>query len=480
MTLNARVTFRELLSGRNPVDPYRLRITRGGGPENANGEFVMYWSQSARRLTSNPALNYAIEKANAAGLPIVVYESIRPDYPSANDRIHAFVLEGVRANIDEAKRRGIRYTFFLPRTRDDARGVVRRLAARARLVVTDELPTFVVREHTRRLLETSDVAVHAVDGNGILPMRAFDKEQYSAKILRDRARRMFAEFWAPIAEVEPQHSFRGDLDLDPYDGSDPRAAAARCDIDHSIIPVDTPGGRIEALQRLEEFVKRSGYAEQRNRDVHQPSGLSPFLHFGFIGIHEIAARALRSSMTDEDLDSFLEEAIIRRELSFNMCFYRDDHGSLTALPDWARRTLAAHREDRRSPSYSVEELERAQTHDEVWNLAQRQMLACGTMHGYVRMLWGKKIIEWSATPEDAHAAMIRIFERYALDGRDPNTHAGVLWCFGKHDRPWFPERPIFGTLRYMSSDSTAKKVRLRDIEAIVTACEASARTRAAS
>ncbi|GAC1433809.1 MAG: deoxyribodipyrimidine photo-lyase [Thermoanaerobaculia bacterium] len=471
--------FRALLGQPQPVDLYDRRVSRNNAPENSRGEFVLYWVQSARRMSANIALNYAIAKANAARLPVVVYESLRSDYPSANDRIHTFVLEGVRANAAEAKRRGLRYLFFLPRTAKEARGVVRRLAARARLVVTDEFPTFVVRAHTRRIMEVAAVAVHAVDGNGILPMRAFDKEQYSAKVLRDRAARFFAGYWSPLKDVEPARVFKGEIDLDAYDGESPRRAAASCAIDHAVAPVTVTGGRPAAEKRLDEFVAQGDYAEKRNRSAQHTSGLSPYLHFGHIGIHEIVERVLRSDMTAEDVNSFLEEAIIRRELSFNLCFYRPDHDSLSALPDWATRTIDRHRRDRRSPRYSFDELEAAGTADEVWNLAQRQMLACGTMHGYLRMLWGKKIIEWSATPEEALASMILLFEKYSLDGRDPNTYAGVLWCFGKHDRAWFPERPIFGTLRYMSSDSTARKVRLAEIEALVTECEASARIRAA-
>jgi deoxyribodipyrimidine photo-lyase len=177
----------------------------------------------------------------------------------------------------------------------------------------------------------------------------------------------------------------------------------------------------------------------------------------------VAGRILLGDGPHVDVDTFLEEAIIRRELSFNMCFHNPAHESLAALPDWARKTLDAHRGDRRKPLYTTEELERAATHDEVWNIAQRQLPGTGTMHGYLRMPWGKKAIEWMATPEEAHAFMVRQHERYALDGRDPNTHAGVLWCFGKHDRPW-AERPIFGMVRYMSSESTRRKVALGEIE----------------
>ena len=156
----------------------------------------------------------------------------------------------------------------------------------------------------------------------------------------------------------------------------------------------------------------------------------------------------------------LPSGSIRRELSFNLCFYNRNYNSLAALPNWAKQTLDKHRNDRRHPVYSYEELERAETHDDVWNLAQRQLIGTGVIHNYLRMLWGKKIIEWSETPEEAHAAMVRLHDVYALDGRDPNTHAGILWCFGKHDRPWAPERPIFGTIRWMSSEQTRRKMKL--------------------
>jgi hypothetical protein len=243
-------------------------------------------------------------------------------------------------------------------------------------------------------------ATHLVDGNGLLPMRVMGKEQYSARFFRDKAHKLFEQF--------------------------------RTACEH---PRWTPPARLRG------------------------TGISPQLHFGHLGIGEVVEAVLRSDAADEDVDAFLEQAVIRRELSFNMCFYNPRYDSLDALPDWAKKTLDRHRGDRRKPRYSYEELEAAATHDDVWNMAQRQLLDRGTIDGYVRMLWGKKIIEWSDTPEDAHRAMVRLHDRYALDGRDPNTHAGILWCFGKHDRPWAPERPIFGSIRWMSSEQTARKLR---------------------
>jgi deoxyribodipyrimidine photo-lyase len=465
-------SFRPLRGWAPTGDPHAQRV-QVTGEENARGRYILYWAQSARRLRANPALEYAIGLANARSLPLLVYESVRPDYPDANDRIHSFILEGVRQNVRDAEDRGLRYHFFLPKTASEARGVVRTLAGDARLVVTDEYPTSVIAPQTKRFVERSPVAVHVFDGNGILPMRVFGKEMYSARFLRDRAHALFRERWPLFEEVELKKPFRGNVPLPSFDGAKPREAARQCAIDHAIEPVPTRGGRDAALARFDTFLREGleGYAEQRNKALKHLSGMSPYLHFGHIGIHEIALRVLESDAPDEDVDSYLEEAIIRRELSFNFCFYNPRFDTLEALPAWARATLDKHRRDRRKPQYSFEELRAAQTYDAMWNLSQRQLLADGTIHGYLRMLWGKKIIEWSGTPEDALRTMLRLHDIYAIDGRDPNTYAGVQWCFGKHDRPWAPERPIFGSIRWMSSEQTAKKVRWKELESHVAAIE---------
>ena len=451
-----------LLAHPLPVDPFALRVTHAAGEENRLGDFVLYWAQSARRLRQNLGLEHAIARANALGVPVVVYEALRPDYPYANDRIHAFVLDGVAQNRRDADARGLRYLFFLPRTRDEARGVVRRLAARAQLVVTDDFPTGIVRDQTRAFAARTPVALELVDGNGIVPMRAMPKEQYAAKQFRDRAYKLLDRHWTPIRDSEARRFFAGGFDV-----AETLPPLAECDIDHSIAPVATKGGGDVALACLDAFVRDglTGYATSHSKSAKHTSGLSPYLHFGHLGIHEIVERVLASGAPAEDVDAFLEQAVIRRELSSNLCFFNEQHDSLDALPDWAKKTLDAHRGDRRKPVYDAAELEAAATHDDVWNLAQQQLVRTGTMHGYLRMLWGKKAIEWMETPEAAHAFLIEQHARYALDGRDPNTHAGVLWCFGKHDRPWAPQRPIFGMIRYMSSESTRKKVRLAEIAA---------------
>ncbi len=353
------------------ADPFALRITqlKEGNPR---GEHILYHARAARRATNNIALDFA----RTFGLPVIMAEWL--DEPHLSPRIEAFLREGAERTAREADGE---YLF------EPDRSVI----TRARFVVTDEFPT----------LPTPAYATHLVDHNGVLPMRALGKEQYSAKFFRDKAFKLFEQF---------------------------RSAAAKPPL-------------WEAPEEL------------------KATGISALLHYGHLGINEV----LTSVIDRDDADDFLEQVIIRRELSFNLCFYNPDYATLKALPQWAKDTLDKHRKDRRKPVYTHEELERAGTHDDVWNLSQRQLLVTGTIHNYLRMLWGKKIIEWSETPEDAHATMLRLHDLHALDGRDPNTHAGSLWCFGKHDRP-FVERPIFGKVRWMSSEQTRKKVRLQEIE----------------
>ncbi len=337
-----------------------------------HGGYVLYHARSARRARNNLALDFA----RTLGKRVVMAEWL--DEPHLSPRTEAFIRAGAERTAREAD---VEYHFEPPRE----------LIAGARFVVTDEFPT----------LPTPAYATHLVDHNGLLPMRVLAKEQYSARFFRDRAHKLFEQFWS--ASTQP--------------------------------PPWTPP------------------------PVLKGTGISAQLHYGHLGIREVVGAVLQR----DDAEEFLEQAVIRRELSFNLCFYNPLYDSLQALPDWAKRTLDKHRGDRRKPAYTYEELERAETHDEVWNLSQRELLETGTIHNYLRMLWGKKIIEWSETPEQAHAAMVRLHDLYALDGRDPNTHAGILWCFGKHDRPWAPERPIFGSIRWMSSEQTRKKVRLKEI-----------------
>lgn len=454
--------FERLVVEGGVPDRFALRVQRHGAI-NPHGEFVVYWMQAARRVEANMALELAARQADVLGLPLLIYESLRPDYPSANVRLHTFVLDGVRERSAAARANGLRYAFFLPRTKTEARGKLYELLARAACLVTDEYPVWMIREHNVRICSRAPAQVILVDHNGVLPMRAMPGEQYAAKHFRDRAHRMFEEFWpVPLAVPRCRRAWDGELPFDPWSGDDAVAAARSCEIDQSVPPVGFSGTRVEGLGRLRTFIheRLAGYDAHRNRESFRTSELSPWIHFGVLGAQEIANEVLRADAPWEDKDAFLEELVIRRELAFNFCFFNSRHDSVDALPSWAAATLARHADDRREPLYPAETLERAETHDEVWNLSQRGLLVMGTVQTYLRMLWGKKILEWSPDAASAHRVMIDLHEKWALDGRDPNTYANVLWCLGKHDRPWAPERPIFGSIRYMSSASTMKKVDL--------------------
>jgi deoxyribodipyrimidine photo-lyase len=255
---------------------------------------------------------------------------------------------------------------------------------------------------------------------------------------------------------------------------------AELPLDHSVQPVEKTGGSRAARQVLRAFVDRrlAGYDENRNDPREEAtSGLSPYLHFGHISAHEVFAeiasaedwstQCLADKATgkstgwwgaSEAAEGFLDQLITWRELGFNMCWQRDDFDQYDSLPDWAKKTLAEHAGDPREYEYSLDDFQAANTHDPLWNAAQRQLVREGRIHNYLRMLWGKKILEWTGSPEFAAEVMIELNDRFALDGRDPNSYSGIFWCLGRYDRAWGPERPIFGKVRYMSSDNTARKL----------------------
>jgi deoxyribodipyrimidine photo-lyase len=434
---------------------------------DTGGRYVLYWTQIFRRPEHNHALNYAVERANDLGLPVVVYEGLRHDYPWASDRIHAFILEGARESARGFARRGIPHIFFLERRASERRKAVKRLARGAALVVTDLFPSFIIPAQTRRAASQIAVPLHAVDSCGIFPLALFEKEEYAARTLRPKARRLLAEHLEPFDDPRPEHQ-RRDPGIDFPWAIDVAAResaewAAECDIDHSVPPVrGLPGGYLAAGAALRRFIRKKleRYAADRSHpDADAGSGLSPYLHFGHISAADVALAVNAAIAPRESKDAFLEELIVRRELSYNFAWRNPEHDSLGALPPWALANLAKHDADPRRPVYGLEAFERAETHDEVWNAAQRQLLREGRIHNYMRMLWGKKVIEWSASHAEAFRILVHLNNKYGLDGRDPNSWAGILWCFGKHDRPW-QTTPVLGTARPMSTDRARKKLRM--------------------
>lgn len=433
-------------------------------PIRTNARYVLYWMQMYKRVDYNHSLIWAICKANELKLPLVVYEGLKYYYPWASDRIHTFILEGVEEKRVEFERLGIRYLFYLQKDADSPRNTVAALAKDAALIVTDDFPCFIVPEHNRRIAERAEIAVHAVDSNGIVPMSKFEKEEYAAYTIRPKINKLLDRYLVPLASETVDHSSLG-IDLDESFETVVTSVAipklvSECDIDHSVPPSPIyHGGTVNGRERLAKFVADilCNYNTARSKpDRDGSSRLSSYLHFGFLSPLEIALAVKEADAPQESIDAYLEELIVRRELSYNMTRFNETYDSLAALPTWVRKTMREHAGDERQFIYSLEQLEAAETHDELWNAAQREMVATGEMHNYVRMLWGKNVIAWSPNYEVAFETLVHLNNKYCLDGRNPNSYAGILWCFGKHDRPWF-ERPVFGTIRYMASHSTGKK-----------------------
>ena len=452
-------------------DP-RVRLWNDA-PPRPSADYVLYWCQAYRRARDNAALAYAIERANELGLPCVFYEAIRPDYPHASDRFHTFGLECARDDARDCEERGIRHLFFLPRTADEARGVVAKLASRAAIVVSDEHPGFVFPAQTAAAARRVGCRFVTVDDATGVPMALFPKEETAARTLRPKLLRVREE-WAlrTLQEPEPRAPppARLSLPFDPVDleRADIAALVGSCAIDHAVGPVtELPGGAREAEARLERFVngKLAGYALDRNdpsRDA--TTGLSPYLHWGTISARRVAL-TVRDAALDrgctESGDALLEQLLVRRGLAFNFAARSPDPTSYESLPRWARATLAAHARDPRPSVVSPRDLEAARSPDPLWNAAQSELLERGTIRSYARMLWGKLVLTWTEQPADAHAVLVHLNDKYALDGRDPDGWANIGWCFGLHDRPW-PERPIFGTVRTMTTKSARSKLPFED------------------
>jgi deoxyribodipyrimidine photo-lyase len=432
-----------------------------------------------RRVDCNQALAHAVELANGLNLPVLYYEGLTCSYPEANDRMHTFILEGVPETARRLRRRGIGYCFYLRRRRSDANDVLYRLAGKAAAVVTDDYPAFLAARHNASVPPKIGVALFAVDASCLVPMSMLPKREYAAYTIRPKIHRLLPQYLKPAADWKVRRKWGPAAPEWHMEVAEPEIAtlAAGCEIDHSVPPSLTfRGGRVAAEKHLRQFLEKNlrRFARDRNNPAaHATSGLSPYLHFGMISALEVAL-AVKEEAEEHKLivDEFLEELIVRRELSFNFARSVERPESLSNLPDWAKETLRKHAGDKREPAYTRAQFEQAATHDALWNATQKELLLRGKIHGYYRMYWGKKIIEWSPTCQDALETMVHLHDRYALDGRDPNTYTGILWCFGLHDRPW-QERPIFGMIRYMSLDGMKRKT---DVDAYVREIELLERT----
>jgi deoxyribodipyrimidine photo-lyase len=437
-------------------------------PVRESADYVLYWCQANRRVESNHALAHAADLANERGLPLLVYEGLTYNYPAANDRLHRFILEGVPGMAKDLKRIGAGHLFYLRKRESDPNDVLYRLAARAMCVVTDDYPVFVPALHNSSVPDKIGVAYVAVDSSCIVPMSRHDKRAYGAYTIRPKIRRELPVWLKPLAAVRLKRRWRADSIPRglraigaPVAGPGIAGLIRSCAIDHSVGPsVSFTGGHEAARKHLQLFLEQrlGRYAkESRQPARHATSDLSPYLHFGHISSLDVALAVSEFAAANKLIaDEFLEQLVVRRELAFNFARFTSNAETLEAVPDWCRRTMAGHARDTRPILYTPKELERAETHDALWNAAQKELLIRGTIHGYYRMYWGKKIIEWSPTYEGALRVMIHLHDIYALDGRDPNTYTNILWCFGLHDRPW-GERAVFGQLRCMTFEGMRRK-----------------------
>jgi deoxyribodipyrimidine photo-lyase len=431
--------------------------------DSVKAEYVLYWMQMFKRAHMNHALVYAIRKANEMKLPLVVYEGLKYYYPWASDRLHTFILEGVEEKRKEFERLGIRYVFYLQKDKDSPKQTVAKLAKKAACIVTDDFPCFIIPGHNRRIAEKARVPIYAVDSNGIIPICKFEKEEYGAYTIRPKIKKFLPNYLKPFVEEHVEIESLG-MDVDCpdtiVDAGNLSKLVSQCDVDHDVKPSQHyHGGKTNGRARLKKFVEEilPDYETGRNKpDRDGSSRLSSYLHFGFLSPLEVAFAVKDSEAPQSAKDAYLEELIVRRELSFNLTYHNPKYDSLEALPSWVHQTMREHADDKRQIVYSLEELEKGETHDELWNASQREMVATGEMHNYVRMLWGKNVIAWSRSYEEAFEALVHLNNKYCLDGRNPNSYAGILWCFGKHDRPWM-ERLVFGKMRYMTTGSTGKK-----------------------
>jgi len=445
------------------------RVRRLNEAPEGQGRYVLYWMQASQRTRSNHALEHAVRRADALGLPLVVCFGLMDDYPEANARHYTFLLEGLA---DVARNLAARGIAFVVR-RGSPPDVALHYAKGAAIIVCDVGYLRHQRRWRNAVADGALVTVVEVESDVVIPLDIVsEKQEYAARTIRPRSRKHWAEYLKPLALRNPKRSalhldVAGDIDV-----SDPAAALARLTVDRSVPP--SPhfhGGEDRAAILLADFCARRlpGYAAARSEPAAaHTSTLSAYLHFGQVSPLEIALAILAAgagggASTEADRDAYLEELIVRRELACNYVAHSPHYDAYAGLPEWARKTLSEHRNDPRPALYPLAALESAATADPYWNAAQREMTLTGFMHNTMRMYWGKKILEWTPSPEEAFARTLHLNNKYFLCGRDPNAYTNVAWIFGLHDRPWAC-RKVFGTIRYMAATGLERKF---DINAYV-------------
>ncbi len=437
------------------IHPERIHVL-AEREADSSARYVLYSIQQSQRAENNHALEYAIERANELDLPVVVLFGLDDTYPEATARNFRFMLQGISETGSNLHKRGIRFSLL----HADPVTAVERLADDAAQIILDRGYLRIHREWRQKIVERTGKRVVMVESDVIVPLNtASDKDEFAARTYRPKVHRYWETFLTEVPRLRLKHtSLDLELPVSAEDWSDPDALHGKQQIDRSVSPVDSfVGGSSHARQKLRAFLssRLDDYDSKRNDpNADHLSNLSPYLHFGQISPLEVALAVREADRPGSN--AYLEELIVRRELACNFCEFNDSYDRYNGLPDWCKITLAEHQDDPRDYLYTRDQWEAAATHDPYWNACQREMVTTGKMHGYMRMYWGKKILEWSRTPEEAFDTALYLNNRYELDGIDPNGFTGVAWCFGKHDRPWV-ERAVYGKVRYMNANGLRRK-----------------------
>lgn len=414
-----------------------------------NEGYFIYWMQSSQRVEYNLSLNYTIEKANKYNRDILVV-FVLTNYLEANLRHYDFMVEGLKEVSKKLKDRNIRFLILKGNLVEQ----IISISKKASLLTTDRGYLKNLIAWREEISKKIDIPFVQVEDNVLLPIEMVsDKEEYTAATLRRKYNRILEEFEENIEFYD----YKGNYVQDDFDEVDLSNYKEYLNLDMSVKSTDFRGGHDEGIKIFKGFLnnKIEKYSEMRNDPVFDyQSNISPYLHFGMISPIEI--NDLLKNYSGEGKDDFFEEAFVRRELAKNFCYYNKNYDNFDCIIGWARETLKEHEKDEREYIYSFEEFENAETHDEYWNAAQMEMVKTGKMHGYMRMYWAKKVLEWAETPEKAYDYLIKLNNKYELDGRDENSYTGVAWTFGKHDRAW-TERKVFGKIRYMNDNGLKRK-----------------------
>lgn len=412
------------------------------------GDYIIYWMQETQRTRYNYSLELGIELANKYNMPLYVVFNLNLDYPEAQKRHFKFMFQGLKDVRENLLSKGIKFYLI-------EGDLVENLAAlekNAAFFIWDKSYLKFQRGQRKKILKRVNCTIFEVENNVLIPVENVSiKEEYSAKTLRDKYKKILEEYLIDFKEKKYLVNSKKELSIKNI--SDKYLKIEKEELDGKFI-----GGEKEAQNRLREFIKNNlkNYLK-KGPDNESYSKLSPYLHFGNISPLEIYFEIEKVKELQEEKRVFLEEILVRRELAINFVYYNENYDKWEGITyEWAYKTLKNHESDKREYIYTKEELEKCETHDIYWNAAQNQMIKDGYMDGYMRMYWAKKILEWSKKSKEAYEIIMYLNNKYFYDGRDPNSYAGVAWCFGKHDRAW-KEREIFGKVRYMNANGLERK-----------------------